>query len=198
MSYNFKTISSTSNGVYKVKGSKFISFAIPVSSAEEALEIVKDYRKEYYDARHICYAYMIGSERNEFRSNDDGEPSGTAGRPILGQLNSYQLTDILIIVVRYFGGVLLGTGGLVSAYKDAAFDAIQQNEIVEKTVDVFVQFNFDYLLMNDVMKLIKDSTVQIIEQNFDTQCQIKIRISKQDATLFIAQLNKIEGLKMID
>ncbi|MDD3320762.1 MAG: YigZ family protein [Paludibacter sp.] len=198
MSDSFKTISTTSTGIYKEKGSKFISFATPVNTSEEAIEIVKNYRKEYFDARHVCFAYMIGSERNDFRANDDGEPSGTAGRPILGQINSFELTNILIIVVRYFGGVLLGTGGLTTAYKEAALDAIREAEIIEKTVDIFLHFSFDYLVMNDVMRLIKNVTVQILEQNFDNLCEMKLNIPKQYAVEMIHQLNKIEGLKILD
>ena len=198
MSDSFKTISTTSTGIYKEKGSKFISFATPINTSEEAIEIVKNYRKEYFDARHVCFAYMIGSERNDFRANDDGEPSGTAGRPILGQINSFELTNILIIVVRYFGGVLLGTGGLTTAYKEAALDAIREAEIIEKTVDIFLHFSFDYLVMNDVMRLIKNVTVQILEQNFDNLCEMKLNIPKQYAVEMIHQLNKIEGLKILD
>ena len=134
MSDIYKTINSTAEGIYKIKGSKFLSFAIPVQNVDEIKVIVAEYRKQYFDARHVCYAYMLGNERLEFRANDDGEPSGTAGRPILGQINSYELTDVMIIVVRYFGGILLGTGGLVSAYKEAAIEALSQAEIIEKIV----------------------------------------------------------------
>ena len=161
MSDTYKTISSPAEGIYKEKGSKFLSFAIPVKTAEEIKEIIKEYRKQYYDARHVCYAYMLGAEHKDFRANDDGEPSGTAGRPILGQINSRELTDILVIVVRYFGGVLLGTGGLVVAYKEATADALNQAEIIEKTVDEVISVRFDYLLMNDVMRIIKDTGAQI-------------------------------------
>ena len=130
MHNTYKTIKASSNGIYKEKGSKFLSFAFPVSTVEQAKELIDKHKKEYFDARHVCYAYMLGNERDTFRANDDGEPSGTAGKPILGQLNSHQLTDILVIVVRYFGGVLLGTGGLTTAYKEAANDAITNVEIM--------------------------------------------------------------------
>ncbi len=190
----YKTISEISSGIYKEKGSKFISFAIPVATAEEAKDIVKNYRKEYYDARHVCFAYMVGFERDEFRANDDGEPSGTAGRPILGQINSFDLTNVLIIVIRYFGGVLLGTGGLITAYKEAAFDALQQAEIVEKTVDISIEFSFDYLVLNDVMKLTKTFPVDILKQNFDTQCKMKVAVPKQFSDRLIEQLIKIDTL----
>jgi len=190
----YKTISTQSEGIYKEKGSKFLSFAIPVQDVEEVKEIVKEYKKRFFDARHVCYAYMLGADRNEFRANDDGEPSGTAGKPILGQINSRELTNILVIVVRYFGGVLLGTGGLVVAYKEATIDALNQAEIIEKTVDKFISINFDYLLLNDVMRIIKDYNPQIISQIFDNQCAMKLSIRKQDADMLTTKLEKIMGL----
>jgi len=194
MSDTFKTISVQTEGIYKEKGSKFLAFAIPVNNAEEVKEIVKKYRKEYYDARHVCYAYMLGAERNEFRANDDGEPSGTAGRPILGQLNSRELTDILVIVVRYFGGILLGTGGLVVAYKEATIDALNQAEIIEKTVDITVSINFEYTLLNEVMRVIKEINPQILSQTFDNQCNMKLAVRKQDYELLTGKLKKIDNL----
>ena len=192
--YSYKTISSSAEGIYKEKGSKFLSFAIPVSNADEIKEIVKDYRKRFFDARHVCYAWMLGAERAEFRANDDEEPSGTAGRPILGQINSRELTNVLIIVVRYFGGVLLGTGGLVVAYREAAADALNQAEIIEKTVDELISISFDYLLMNDVMRVIKDCNPQIIHQSFDNLCSMKLSTGKQDAQLLLAKFEKIMGV----
>ena len=193
---SFKTISITTEGIYKEKGSKFMSFAIPVQNVEEVKEIVKVYHKRFFDARHVCYAYMLGAERSDFRANDDGEPSGTAGRPILGQINSRELTNILVIVVRYFGGVLLGTGGLVVAYKEATADALNQAEIIEKTVDEQISINFDYLIMNDVMRIIKEANPQIISQVFDNLCCMKLSIRKQDAPLLIAKLEKIIGVEI--
>lgn len=198
MSYSYKTIQSITEGIYKEKGSKFISFAIPVDNADEIKEILKEYKKRFFDARHLCYAYMLGYERNEFRINDDGEPSGTAGRPILGQINSRDLTNVLVIVVRYFGGVLLGTGGLVVAYKEAAADALNQAVIVEKSVQEIISLSFDYLLMNDVMKVIKDHNPQIITQEFDTMCSIKLSISKQYAAALKLKFEQIIGLKIND
>jgi uncharacterized YigZ family protein len=198
MSYSYKTIRSITEGIYKEKGSKFISFAIPVDNADEIKEILKEYKKRFFDARHLCYAYMLGYERNEFRINDDGEPSGTAGRPILGQINSRDLTNVLVIVVRYFGGVLLGTGGLVVAYKEAAADALNQAVIVEMSVQESITLNFDYLLMNDVMKVIKDHNPQIITQEFDTMCNIKLSISKQYAAALKLKFEQIIGLKIND
>ena len=194
MSDTYKTIISEAEGLYKEKGSKFLSFAMPVSTAEQAKEIVKKYRKKYYDARHVCYAYMIGAERTDFRANDDGEPSGTAGRPILGQINSRELTDILVIVIRYFGGILLGTGGLVVAYREATADALDQTEIIEKTVDIRISISFDYVLMNDVMRVIKDVNAQISAQTYVNQCMMQLSIRKQDAELLSSKLKKILGL----
>jgi len=191
---SYKTINTYSAGIYKEKGSKFLSFAIPVSNVDEIKEIVKTYRKEYYDARHVCYAYMIGAEHTNWRSNDDGEPSGTAGRPILGQINSRELTNILVIVVRYFGGILLGTGGLVIAYKEAASDALNQAEIIEKTVEETLTINFDYVLMNDVMRVIKDLNAIIDSQNYDNDCIMNLSIKKQDYELLKSKLNKIMGV----
>lgn len=196
MSDTYKTIIAPTEGIYKEKGSKFLSFAIPVSSVDEVKEIVKNYRKEYYDSRHVCYAYMLGADRKEFRANDDGEPSGTAGRPILGQINSRELTNILVIVVRYFGGILLGTGGLVVAYKEATTDALDQAEVIEKTVDETIAILFDYVLMNEVMRIIKDTNAQISSQSFENQCEMQLSIRKQDAGLLSAKLAKIYGLQI--
>lgn len=194
MSDTYKTIISEAEGLYKEKGSKFLSFAMPVSTADQAKEIVKEYRKKYYDARHVCYAYMIGAERTDFRANDDGEPSGTAGRPILGQINSRELTNVLVIVIRYFGGILLGTGGLVVAYKEATADALDRTEIIEKTVDIRISISFDYVLMNDVMRVIKDVNAQIMAQTYVNQCMMQLSIRKQDAELLSSKLKKILGL----
>jgi len=194
MSDTYKTIATPAEGIYKEKGSKFLSFVIPVSNVDEVKEIVKNYRKEYYDARHVCYAYILGADRKEWRSIDDGEPSGTAGKPIIGQINSRELTNILVIVVRYFGGILLGTGGLVVAYKEAAADALNQSEIIEKTVDETININFDYVLMNDIMRIIKDTNPHIISQTFDNLCSMKLSIRKQDAPVLLGKLEKIIGV----
>ena len=194
MSDTYKTIISEAEGLYKEKGSKFLSFAMPVYTADQAKEIVKEYRKKYYDARHVCYAYMIGAERTDFRANDDGEPSGTAGRPILGQINSRELTNVLVIVIRYFGGILLGTGGLVVAYKEVTADALDRTEIIEKTVDIRISISFDYVLMNDVMRVIKDVNAQITAQTYVNQCMMQLSIRKQDAELLSSKLKKILGL----
>ena len=192
----FKTIKDTSEGLYKEKMSKFISFAIPVSSAEEAKETVKAYQKKYYDARHVCWAYMIGTDRTEFYSNDNGEPSGTAGKPILGQINSYELTNILIVVIRYFGGINLGTSGLIVAYKAAAADAIENGEIIECHEQAQLSFNFPNLSMNNVMKLVKDSGVNIVSQIFVNDCRMTIETNADDIPPFRNRLIDIDGVEI--
>ena len=192
----YKTISTPTDGIYKEKGSKFLAFAIPVNTVDEVKEIVKNYRKEYYDARHVCYAYMLGAERKNFRANDDGEPSGTAGKPILGQINSFELTNILVIVVRYFGGILLGTGGLVVAYKEATVDALKKAEIIEKTVDATISINFDYVLMNEVMRVIKDTNVQILSQGYENNCNLKLSVRLKEVELLKSKFEKIVGLSI--
>ena len=189
--YSYKTISSSSEGIYKEKGSKFLSFAIPVNSADEVKDILKNFRNKYYDARHICYAFMLGNEQAEFRTSDDGEPSGTAGKPILGQINSRELTNVLVIVVRYFGGILLGTGGLVVAYKAAAADALNQAEIIEKSIEEIIHIRFDYLQMNGIMKIIKDSEAQINSQKFDNECFISISLNKLNKESALEKLKKL-------
>lgn len=194
----FKTIKDTSEGLYKEKMSKFISFAIPVLSAEEAKEHVKAYQKKYYDARHVCWAYMIGTDRSEFYSNDNGEPSGTAGKPILGQINSYNLTNILIVVIRYFGGIKLGTSGLIVAYKTAAADAIENGEIIECHEQAQLAFTFPYLSMNSVMKLVKDTGVNIVSQIFDNDCSMTIETNADDIPPFRTRLIDIDGVIIPD
>lgn len=193
---SYKTIVSLSKGLYKEKGSKFLSFAMPASTPEEVKEILNNYRKEYYDARHVCYAYMLGHDRINFRANDDGEPSGTAGRPILGQINSRGLTNVLIIVVRYFGGILLGTGGLVTAYKEAAADALDQAEITERTIETSLCLQFDYILMNEVMRIIKDTNARVCNQKFENECIIDISIPRNEADIIKLKLLKIEGITL--
>lgn len=193
----FKTIQDTAQGLFTEKKSKFISYAIPVKSVEDVKTELEKYRKEYYDARHVCWAYMLGAERNEFRSNDDGEPSGTAGKPILGQINSNELTDILILVVRYFGGIKLGTSGLIVSYREAASEAIAASEIIEKTVDIDIRFKFEYPFMNDVMKVVKDLEPVILEQQYDMDCIMELRIRKALFEQLKSRLEKIETLHII-
>lgn len=176
MKDEFRTIDSIGKGEYTDKRSKFIAFAHPVGSIEEIKEIIASYRKEYYDARHVCYAYMLGAERLEFRANDDGEPSSTAGKPILGQINSNELTDILIVVIRYYGGVNLGPSGLIVAYRTAASLAIADSRIITKQIDDVITYTFPYLMMNKVMKIVKDMDVKILKQDFDNVCTIHMSV----------------------
>ena len=174
----FKTIKAKAEGTYTEKRSKFLAFAFPVESVDEVKSIVAEIQKKYYDARHACYAYMIGAEREVFRANDNGEPSGTAGKPILGQINSYELTNILIVVVRYFGGIKLGTSGLIVAYRQAAIEALENAEIIEKTIDETLRIEFDFEAMNTVMKVVKDLQPQIVEQTYDNLCTMTLSIRK--------------------
>ncbi len=181
MTDEFKTISATSEGYYTEKRSKFLAFAHPVETVDQIKDILSSYRKKYYDARHVCYAYMLGAERTEFRANDDGEPSSTAGKPILGQINSNELTDILIVVVRYYGGVNLGTSGLIVAYREAAADALNHATIVTRQVEEVVKYSFAYPQMNDVMRIVKDMNPRILSQTYDNTCEIVLSIRKSEA-----------------
>lgn len=191
----YRTIKTLATGTYSEKRSKFLAFAIPVRSVDEVKQLVAEYQKKYYDARHVCYAYMLGAERLEFRANDNGEPSGTAGKPILGQINSNELTDILIVVVRYFGGVKLGTSGLIVAYRLAAAEAIAAAEIIEKTVDEAVTFHFEYLFMNDVMRIVKEEDPQIVAQDFDNDCTMTLCIRKDAMPRLKSRLEKVSSLR---
>lgn len=190
----FKTIEGVTKAIYTEKRSKFIAYAIPIQTVDEVKVEVDKIRKEYYDARHVCWAYMLGADRMAFRSNDDGEPSGTAGKPILGQINSNNLTNILIAVVRYFGGIKLGTSGLIVAYKEAAALSIAEATIVEKTVDCETSFVFEYPFMNDVMKIVKDIEPTIVEQTYDMDCYMKLSIRKAKYTELINRLEKVDSL----
>lgn len=189
----YKTISEqkVGEGYYTEKRSKFLAFAHHIETAEEAKKIIDGYRKKYYDARHVCYAYMIGADRTEFRANDDGEPSATAGKPILGQINSNELTDMLIVVVRYYGGVNLGTGGLIVAYRTAAADAISNSQQETRLVEERITYSFTYPMMNDVMKIVKDMQPRIVSQTFDNTCSITLSIRKSLAQQLQDKLNKL-------
>lgn len=188
----FLTITDTpAEGFYSEKRSKFLAFAFHVTSEEEVKQYVAEFRKKYYDARHVCWAYMLGADRTDFRANDDGEPSSTAGKPILGQINKNELTDILIIVVRYYGGVNLGTSGLIVAYRTAAAEAIANAEIVSQFVEEEVVFDFPYIMMNDVMKIIKDMSPRIISQTYDNTCEMKLSIRKLEAPMLKAKFDKL-------
>lgn len=194
----YKTIIGVAEGIYTEKRSKFIAIAIPVHTVEEIKQHLDIYQKKYYDARHVCYAYMLGHERKDFRANDNGEPSGTAGKPILGQINSNGLTDILIVVVRYFGGIKLGTSGLIVAYKAAAAEAIANATIIEKTVDDEIAVAFEYLFMNDVMRIVKEEEPEILEQSYDMDCLMKLRIRRSMMGKLRARLEKVETARIIE
>lgn len=198
MEDTYKTIEGQSEAVYTEKRSKFIAIAIPVRTLTEVKAHLEEYQKKYYDVRHVCYAYMLGAERKEFRANDNGEPSGTAGKPILGQINSNELTDILIIVVRYFGGIKLGTSGLIVAYRTAAAQAIAEATIIEKTVDQDVKIVFEYPFMNDVMRIVKEEAPEILEQSYDMDCIMRLRIRKSLMPRLHARLEKVETLRFPD
>ena len=187
----FKTVKNISEGFYSEKRSKFLAFAHHVETVEDIKEILAGYRKKYYDVRHVCYAYMLGAAREDFRANDDGEPSSTAGKPILGQINSNELTDILIVVVRYYGGVNLGTSGLIVAYREAAADAINHAEIVVRSVEELITYDFPYVMMNDVMRIVKDMQPRIVSQDYDNTCRIVLAIRQSNAAQLRERLSKL-------
>ena len=191
----YTTIRARAEASFTEKRSKFIAFAMPVRTAEEAKACVEAVQKEYYDARHVCYAYMLGPERKDFRANDNGEPSGTAGKPILGQINSRGLTDVLVVVVRYFGGIKLGTGGLVAAYRTAASLALDRAETEVRTVDDTLTVAFEYPFMNDVMRIVKEESPDIVEQSYDTDCLMTLRIRRSAMPRLRARLSKVETLR---
>lgn len=172
----YKTIDVAGEGIYSEKRSKFLAFAIPVQSLEDVKREVEFYQKKYYDARHVCYAYRLGEKRELFRANDNGEPSGTAGKPILGQIDSRELTNVLVIVVRYFGGIKLGTSGLIVAYKAAAAEALDATEHIEKTINGEILLKFSYPLLNDVLRIVKEENPRIVEQIFDNECVVRLSI----------------------
>lgn len=194
----FTTIAGETGAVFTEKRSKFIAAALPVRTVEEVKAHLETFQKKYYDARHVCYAYMLGAERKDFRANDNGEPSGTAGKPILGQINSRGLTDVLVVVVRYFGGIKLGTGGLIVAYRTAAAMALDEAETVEKTVDETVTVAFEYPFMNDVMRIVKEESPEIVEQSYDTDCLMTLRIRRSAMPRLKTRLSKVETLRVAE
>lgn len=198
MDDSYKTIEKTAEGYITERKSKFISYVIPVETEDDVKTILEEYRKKYYNARHVCWAYMLGPTREDYRSNDDGEPSGTAGRPILGQINSFGLTNVLILVARYFGGTLLGTGGLVRAYKEAAAAAIENAKIVEKTVDDSFILHFDYPLLNEVMRVLNLFESAKWTQNFTETCEMEITIRQSLAKQLAQSLSAIYGVTVIE
>lgn len=191
MSDTYLTIQDKSEGIYTEKRSKFLAFAHPVETIDEIKDLLTDYKKKYYDARHVCYAYMLGPERADFRANDDGEPSSTAGKPILGQINSRELTNILVVVIRYFGGVKLGTSGLIVAYREAAAEALSAATVIEKAIEETVTFTFPYVMMNSVMRVVKELNPRIVEQKYDETCIITLAIKRSMAPMLEERLNKL-------
>ena len=194
---SYLTIRTQSSGLYKSKGSKFLSFAHPVKDTEEVKNLIADYKKQYHNARHVCYAYVLGPERDDFRFNDDGEPSGTAGKPILGQINARNLTNVLVVVVRYFGGILLGTGGLVTAYREAASDALEQAEIIEKTVDSGIRIEFEYPDIEVIMSTIRACEAEIVQQDFQATCTMVLLVPLAYKPSLIDSLEKVSKIEVL-
>lgn len=192
--YNYKTIKNKSQGLFRDRGSKFLAFAFHVTTETRIQEILDNLRNEYHNASHHCYAWTIGTGKDHFRANDDGEPPGTAGKPVLGQIRKHDLTNILIVVVRYFGGTLLGTGGLIKAYRLAAADALANSEIITKTIEEVIAIKFPYPAMNDVMKILRQERVKQVTQNFDTDCTIKVSIPLGRSGKLTRRLNGIANV----
>ena len=193
---NYKTIKSPAEGLFKDKGSKFLAFAYPFENDSEIKNIIEPLRKEHFKAVHFCYAYRIGLDRTNFRVNDDGEPSGSAGRPILNVLLSKEITNILVVVVRYWGGTLLGVPGLINAYKSATEEALANAEIIEKTVNDVYRITFGYVQINDIMKVVKDFDLKIKNQQFDNQCVIEIEFRQMIASQVLGRFEKIDEIEM--
>jgi uncharacterized YigZ family protein len=191
----YKTIKSPSEGIYKEKGSRFLAFAYPVADQEEIKPIIDKIRKDHHEARHNCFAYMIGHEREIWRANDDGEPSGTAGKPILGQINSFELTNILIVVSRYFGGTLLGVSGLINAYRSSALNSIENADVIERTLQEYYEIIYPYEVMNIVMKVLKEENIGQSDQLFDLECRIKVNFRASVKEKNLKRLSRIEGLQ---
>lgn len=192
MTDEYKTITEViGEGFYSEKRSKFLAFAHHVETIDEIKDILASYRKKYYDARHVCYAYVLGADKADFRANDDGEPSSTAGKPILGQINSYDLTNVLVIVVRYYGGVNLGTGGLIVAYRTAAADSLDHATIETRLVEEVITYSFPYPMMNAVMRVIKEMQPRIVSQTFDNTCSISMSIRQEMAPVLRDRLEKL-------
>lgn len=192
----YLTLATPCEGIFKDKGSKFLAYAHPVLNEKEIREIILHLKKEHHSARHHCFAYRLGADKQIFRANDDGEPSNTAGKPILGQIQSKDLTNTLIVVVRYFGGTLLGVSGLINAYRKAAAEALNNATIVEKTVNDYYEVTFDYTAMNDVMKILKDEKADIVNQQFDLECKLSYSIRRANSLKTENALKNLEGIKI--
>ena len=198
MSDLYYTIAKEGSGIFKEKMSKFLSFAIKVENAEEAKSVVKQYQNDYHDARHVCWAYMIGADRKEWQLNDNGEPSGTAGKPILGQINSFGITNVIVLVVRYFGGIKLGTPGLIAAYREAARLAIEDAGVEEVHKKETIKVSFPYVSANEVMKVVKTEEIEVIERIFDNSCEMTLSFREDFAANIKGRLSKISGLSFLD
>lgn len=196
MGDTFYTLTAPCEAIYREKMSRFLAFAEPVNSVEEAREVIARYQNRFHDARHVCWAYMIGAARTDYLSSDNGEPSGTAGKPILGQINSFNLTNVVIVVVRYFGGIKLGTSGLIVAYREAAREAIQEGEIIECHEEEQVSFRFPYLSMEPVMRLVKSGGVNIVEQVFENTCSMTVSLRADNAPELRRRLADIPGVSL--
>ena len=196
MEDTYNTILEPSEGNFKDRGSKFHAFAYPVYNEDQIKSIQQELRKEYYDARHHCFAWRLGADKDRYRANDDGEPSNSSGMPILGQIQSFDLSNILVVVIRYFGGTKLGIPGLINAYRTATAEAIKSAEIITKTVNDFYKVNFSYAAMNDVMKIIKDENIINTDQVFELECSLIINVRKKEITDIISKLKKINSVKL--
>jgi len=195
---SYQSILQRAEGIYKEKGSKFLSFAIPVCSVDDAKMVLQSFRANYHDARHICYAYVIGYPNSVVRSSDDGEPSGTAGKPILAQIQAKKLSDVMVVVVRYFGGVLLGTGGLVVAYREATVDALNNTTVYTKIVEQALTIQCAYPQLNEVMKIIKDNNLTIVSQTLEISCSLKVQIRLSNFEIITERLKQVHGLQVIE
>ncbi len=198
MEDTYLTIDTPSEGLYKEKMSKFLAFAEPCRTVDEAKEIVSRYKKQYFDARHCCWAYMIGPDRLVFRSNDDGEPSGTAGKPILGQINSFNVTNICICVIRYFGGIKLGTSGLIEAYRTAAAEALNAAQIVEKIMEETLTVHFEYPLMGEAMRIVKEEGASVLSQDFQADCLLTLSLRKAAMPKMRSRFENIYGIEILE
>ncbi len=192
----YLTINAPSESLFKDRGSKFLAFAYPVSNEEEIKALQDQLRSDYHDARHHCYAYMLGKDKDIFRANDDGEPSSTAGKPILGQIRSHDLTNILIVVIRYFGGTKLGVSGLINAYKTAADEAIKNAKIIKKTLHDIYELKFDYPEMNEIMRIMKEEQIEQIDQSFELSCSITLALRRADVEKVLSKFDRVENLKI--
>ncbi len=196
MKDSYFTISEAVETLYKIKSSKFLTYAYPIEREEEIIPLLEALRKRHYDATHHCYAWRLGADGGRFRANDDGEPSSTAGKPILGQMVSREVTNCLIVVVRYFGGTKLGVSGLIEAYRESAAEALEEADIVERTVDVLINVTFSYIAMNGVMKIIKEIQPRIVSQNFDNLCTMELTIREGDSQMLIGKLSGVDGVSV--